>query len=424
VIVIGCSHKSNRLEYIVDVIFKYILNVEYRLIEADPNNEINLGYYQEPSDELISIPASGILHQTTTHVSVKREFNILAEKYQHDAPILSYDVLALAFLIAAEYDAYLLTDFDKFDRYETRERWVVTSKLIEEPVLDKIAFAIANLLKLPIKKKYDYQITVDVDYPYQFKELNWVLKLGKIAKKSPTTDFLIKNIRSAFTSYKDPYDTYEDFFSQVPKDKLLFFLLTTNKGSKNSRHSLRNVVYRDLIQSFVNEDIDVGLHPSYDSYKNFSTIENELKSLSLILGYKVEKLRMHYLQYRLPLTRQYFIDSGILQDFTTLNPHINGFLLGTSYDIPWYNIEQEITTNLMLYPTMAMDRVFQHYQKLNQEETLNELKKLVQQTKKFGGTFRLLMHNDTLSNREDWREWKSTWIEVFNFIKTELTLGN
>jgi hypothetical protein len=66
-------------------------------------------------------------------------------------------------------------------------------------------------------------------------------------------------------------------------------------------------------------------------------------------------------------------------------------------------LENEQTTNLLVFPFQTMDGTLRNYLKLSPEEAFKETEMLMKEVKKVGGTFVSIWHNETVN---DWGEWK------------------
>jgi hypothetical protein len=84
---------------------------------------------------------------------------------------------------------------------------------------------------------------------------------------------------------------------------------------------------------------------------------------------------------------------------------------------PWYDLKREEETPLLLHPTMVMDRTLEKYMGLDPESARDKAAELVDRTKEVGGTFTLLLHNESLSESDEWKGWRMPLMELINYIK-------
>jgi hypothetical protein len=75
----------------------------------------------------------------------------------------------------------------------------------------------------------------------------------------------------------------------------------------------------------------------------------------------------------------------------------------------WYDIENEVVTDLVIHPFQVMDVTLQQYLKLSPNDAIETVKPVIESVKKFGGTFTTLWHNSSLSELDEWRGWRATY---------------
>jgi hypothetical protein len=145
-------------------------------------------------------------------------------------------------------------------------------------------------------------------------------------------------------------------------------------------------------------------------------MNHEVKQLQSITGVPVNHSRQHFLRYRLPETFRYLLDVGVKHDYTLGFYSKIGFKTGMAIPYPWFDLDKNKITELILHPTLAMDRTFQAYMKVSPEQALEEVKQLVDKVKAVNGSFTLLLHNDSLSESGEWKGWRSAVEEMIEAV--------
>ena len=84
---------------------------------------------------------------------------------------------------------------------------------------------------------------------------------------------------------------------------------------------------------------------------------------------------------------------------------------------PWYDLEKEEVTDLILHPTIIMDRTLLNYLHFNPEEGKKRIQNLIRSCRKINGHFTLLLHNDAFSESEEWKGWRKTFAEIVEELK-------
>ncbi|HQV01176.1 MAG TPA: hypothetical protein PLO59_08455, partial [Bacteroidia bacterium] len=65
-----------------------------------------------------------------------------------------------------------------------------------------------------------------------------------------------------------------------------------------------------------------------------------------------------------------------------------------------------------IHPLTVMDASLHSYMKMQPDEACDEISKLINEVKKYGGTFNSLWHNDTISNLGIWQNWQAVFMHT------------
>jgi hypothetical protein len=110
------------------------------------------------------------------------------------------------------------------------------------------------------------------------------------------------------------------------------------------------------------------------------------------------------------------INAGIMEDFSMGYPEEPGFRAGIARPFFFYNLADDIQTNLTIVPFQVMDGTLNDYKNLDTDSSMKVILNLITETRKVGGLFVSIWHNTTLLDNEDCKRWR----EVFEFmIKTQ-----
>ena len=171
---------------------------------------------------------------------------------------------------------------------------------------------------------------------------------------------------------KDPYDTYSYIlhFSKNKKLEVLFFFLLGDYAQydKNIRFDHPKMI--SLIKQLGNTST-IGIHPSYASNKNSKMIGIEKQRLEHILGKSVHHNRFHFLKFSLPKSYQQLLAYGITDDYSMGYADQIGFRAGTCTPYNFYDLENEVQTDLKVHPFAYMDGVLNDHLNLNKETALD-----------------------------------------------------
>jgi hypothetical protein len=255
-------------------------------------------------------------------------------------------------------------------------------------------------------------LTLDIDEPWKYLHKNILIQFGGVIKDLKNNNHTKLQERwNSFVNNKDPFDILDEIIT--PENINLFFLIE-RRCRQDGRHTWRNAHYRKLIQKCHRRGFTIGIHPSYLSSTRKGWITEEIEELTQIIGAPVLHSRQHFLKYKDPDTFRELEAAGIHWEYSVCPIQFAGFRRGISKPFPWYDMEQERVSKLLLVPAVAMDRGLQKYQGLTPEESKITIKNLLESMQIFEGDCLLLWHNTTLSENDEWKGWKSLWHHFMN----------
>ena len=196
------------------------------------------------------------------------------------------------------------------------------------------------------------------------------------------------------------------------RKELIEILLKDKSLGKMSKKQANQFIdaMLDLIKKTVLK-YQTGIHPSWQSGENVSLLEQEIKTLSKLTQQPVINSRQHYLKMTIHETYPYLIHAGIKNDYTLGYGTSNGFRASYAHAFNWYDLKNEITTDLVLHPFCYMDAnsIFELRSPIY--EAKKELQELFDQVKNVDGEMICIFHNHFLTDQPEWVEWKSMLIE-------------
>lgn len=161
------------------------------------------------------------------------------------------------------------------------------------------------------------------------------------------------------------------------------------------RYDFSNPQVKEVMKKLCDGGWEVGLHGSYDSYRDFGMLEREKKMLQECLGNKVTGIRQHHLNLELPQTWEYHDRAGLKYDTTLGFKDRMGFRGGTC--LPFHPVSGQGTLNLLEIPLAIMDTPLFGYKKDRLHADLEEMANAVSG---FGGVLTLLWHHAVFNENE------------------------
>lgn len=377
---------SPRLQYVCDVIFKNILNLDFTITT-------DIKIYEDYKD---------LKFKYETHSELLFERHIQTQDEQH----LLNDRLALAFYILSCYEEYLPEcQKDEHGRLLSEHCFLVRFDFEKKPIIHLIS----NYYKEWLSKQYpdfiwtikSYQLipTFDIDIAYASKGKTWIRFIGALIKSILNGDTAKRKalIEAKFNpNYKDPYDVFDNHQKLFEKHSLkpIYFFLTSKYTVYDKNLYPKSREFKNLVLKLKNF-ADIGIHPSY--YSNREKIKSEKKLLEKICHKKITQSRQHFLKISFPTTYQNIIHAGITDDYSLGYTDRIGFRTGICVPYRFYDLSQEKITDLKIHPLIFMDGALLK-QNLSEEEFLREIDLITESVKQVKGEMVALWHNSSMPN--------------------------
>lgn len=425
---------SIRCDYVFRLIFKEELGIEYQAttdISTFENHlEEKINYSNSRIQNELFIKASPLIFESgikNQEIKVEEKDGIKLLFPEDDD--LGFDVFSAVFYMVSRYEEYLPFVADKFGRFKATDSLAFKNDFLKFPVVN----IWINLFKILLQKKFSALkikqsvftaiLTYDIDVAYQYRGRSFVRTVGSFIKDLLT--FKIKEIPARFqTLYrqqKDPWDVYHDLNKLIVQNQLpsIFFFLLADKTAHDRNLNYQNPLMKELVNK-IQLFAEIGIHPSFNtpSLPQKILLEKErLENLSLT---QISKSRQHYLKFHLPGTYNSLLAAGIKEDYSMGFPDMPGFRSGTCKPFYFYDLNEERSSELKIFPVTCMDATFIYYSKKTPERSFMEILQLLKEVKKVGGTFISIFHNDHIGENADGRKWKSIHNQMIIQIKSYL----
>ncbi len=333
-------------------------------------------------------------------------------------PHIKFDIFASAFFLVSRYEEYLPHLRDQYNRFSAQYSFAYKHGFLQKPMINYYAEFLFSLLeeKHPgfkvNRNNYQFLNTIDIDNAWAYKEKGVVRTAGGIMKDLVTANFknLSFRINVLFDKKQDPYDNYEYLkdLNKKFKFKSIYFFLLADYGLNDKNVPVWSKKFRSLIQS-ISDYAQVGIHPSFGSNSRPEKLKKEIMRLNSITKFEIDKSRQHFLILNLPETYRRLIDNEITNDYTMGFASEAGFRASICVSFPFYDLDHEEITTLMLHPFAVMEASLKYYMKLDPEQACEVIKNLVSEVKKVNGKFIGLWHNETVSDIGLWKGWRKVY---------------
>ncbi|CAL7963048.1 conserved hypothetical protein [Gammaproteobacteria bacterium] len=353
---------------------------------------------------------------------------------------LPIDIFGSSFFMLTRYEEMVKTEKDQHGRFPLTASLSYQEGFLERPVVNEyVEILWACLKKLCpslTRKKYDYTvcITHDIDKLSTVIDRSWLNVLrnavGDIYYRKSICLSMRRLFAKSFVNRQYQYDpcvkTFDMIMDQVEKRglKSAFYFIAGTSVEKDfdSDYDIREPVVRKIIKKIAVRGHEIGLHPSYATYKDCSLLKAELNILQRItdelgVNQKTWGGRQHYLRWENPMTWQNWEDAGFTYDSSLMYAECVGFRCGTCYEYPVFNILTRRQLNLLERPLVVMDFVNasseqKYYADWINEKALRKIKNFRDTCRIFGGVYTLLFHNNGLMDKRH----RAGFSELLDFL--------
>jgi hypothetical protein len=337
---------------------------------------------------------------------------------------LGLDVFGAAFFMLTRYEEVVKPVRDKRSRFPADASLAYQEGFIERPIINEYLEILWACLKQLwpglVRKTRHFQIdlTHDVDRPLCTvgKTFTQVLKsiAGDVVKRKKPA-LAQRRFRSVVQVKRGNVDadlcnTFDFIMDLSEKQSLrssFYFITDQSAGEIDGTYSITDPWIKELLKKIHVRGHELGLHPSYNTFRNPQQIRREFEILLQVA--EAENIhqetwggRQHFLRWEAPTTWQAYEDAGLCYDSTLTFADWAGFRCGVCYEFRAFNLEARRPLRVRERPLMVMDRTVldKQYMHLTSRQALQKVDKLRERCRPFNGEFTLLWHNDFLIDKQ------------------------
>lgn len=306
------------------------------------------------------------------------------------------DPFGTAFFCLTRYEEVACPERDARDRFPARAAAVPDRPLVNE-VLEELWADVSRTWPRLERKRRVFRVvpTHDVDLPFCAGRRPNQLAADLVRARAPR--LALQRLAGV-----DPCDTFDWLMSTVEQRGLrtAFYFI-----ADDVEYPLERV--HGVLREAHARGHEIGLHPSYDTYRDAARLEEELTRLhAACAAAGVEQSswggRQHFLRWAAPDTWQLWEDAGLAYDSTVGWSEAAGFRAGVCYEYPAFNLVTRRMLQLRERPLIAMDTTFVQHLDLG-DRALDAIVALKNTCRRYDGDFVLLWHNNRLQTPRDRR---------------------
>lgn len=416
-VIIYSDFRSKRLQYTLELVFEQLLGINFSF--TDNFNDCHLIYSKTKTNKKavnISI-CSDLLNNTgfePIDVNFKNtgEKTLLFLKENENALTWEFDLFSAVFYLVSRYEEYKGFTPDVHKRFPPEASILFKTESLEFPLVNIWSQKLKEELKLQFSElefnipKFRFISTIDVDSTFRFREKGFFRASGGFLKDLKNMNFgeVLDRIKTVSGIVRDSFDVFEkvDKLHTETGVEVIFFWLLGDFRGYDKNISWKNKKQGDIIRNLAKK-YKIGIHPSYRSNTDKKLVLTEKNRLEQICNSTIEISRQHFLVHKFPETYQTLINAGIKTDFTLGYTSFYGFRAGIASPFYFYDLSNETTTQLMLYPFCSMDITPMFYFALSTENAIEKNRKLLKRVKEVNGLFISLWHNESISGTTRWQ---------------------
>lgn len=336
---------------------------------------------------------------------------------------VGYDILGLTYWMLTRLEEMGRTDLDEHGRFPASSSHAFQNGYLDRPIVDEWLIILGQVIQKVwptlTLRKHEFKINVshDVDRPslYGFQPWSAILRMmaGHLLKRRDLKAFFLAPWIKLTTRRKlhasDPFNTFDWLMDVSEANGLMsafYFICGCTNPKYDADYDINHPAIRHLIRKISQRGHEVGIHPSYETFRDFEQLKREFDALIKVadsegVAQKAWGGRMHYLRWEQPLTLRNWAGLGASYDSTLGFADEAGFRCGTAHEYPAYDPETHCMMTIRVRPLVVMESSLQVSEnapaKVLKDEVrkINKLKYFCRQV---GGQFNLLFHNSSLTS--------------------------
>ena len=396
------NNNINERKYIIDIIFKEFLGLEYVIEIGSQNYEITLenGNTLIIEDHFFNNFSNDLEYLKEENIPKSIEFGKNDFIVEDDIPVIygtntlitnnqstiicGIDIFASSFFMLTRWEEYVNKTRDKHNRFPAYASLAYKHNFLDRPVVNEYVEMLWNMLRFLScnrerkKREFELILTHDVDVAYKYKNLFFMIRelTGDLIKRKNIKQFL--NTLSYQTKFllnkvNDPFDTYDYLMdiSEKVEEKSYFFLHSSNSAKQDVNN---DKFLKQVSQKILKRGHYLGYHPSYDAYNDFELFIKDKEKIENIIEQKLTFGRAHYLRFEIPTTWQIWEDANMEWDSSLSYADKEGFRCGVCYPYSVFDIISRKKLNLKERPLIVMEGSLTTYQNIPPQKMEEKIK--------------------------------------------------
>ena len=333
---------------------------------------------------------------------------------------LGVDIFGSIFFQLSRYEEIALQARDEHDRFSAGAALAIGEGFLTRPLVNEYVEVLwAALARLwprleRRRREFSERLSHDVDWP-----LHRARSPLRVAK-SVVGDLLYRRdsglaltrLQGALAHLRgdpanDPYNTFDllmDLSERRGLRSAFYFMAGNTDPRFDGTYSLEDPWIGGLMRRIHERGHELGLHPSYGSFRDASIVSAE----HIALMRTCERLdieqdewggRQHFLRWENAATWRAWEQAGLAYDSSLGFSEHRGFRCGTCLEYPVFDLLARERLRLRERPLVVMDIALLNDTVASEDEKLAAIEQLRSRCRLYGGEFTMLWHNSRLNTR-------------------------
>lgn len=333
---------------------------------------------------------------------------------------LDLDVVGSTFFMLSRYEELVHRERDRFGRYPSKRSIAVAGQFQDRPLVDEYIEILRSAMRdvwpeLQFKELSPRtSLSCDVDLPLQTSAFvhRWPLSsFISWPRRTPQGKDIDEATRNAWET--DPMNTFDPLMdlAEAYGHRIEFYFLSNRmRNWKHGYYLLNHPFLLELLQKIDSRGHRIGLHGSFETYKNEQLLSRqraELQNICEELGIHqtINRNRQHYLQFDMGTTPAVMESAGLSIDSSGGYAEQPGFRFGTCHPFRMWDWQSGQPSAVVQQPLVLMECSVlsdTYMGKSYDEDTVALMLSFRDKCVRVGGVFSLLWHNSNLNDTQDW----------------------
>ncbi len=290
---------------------------------------------------------------------------------------VAYDIPGLLYWMLTRREEHARTDVDLHGRFPAASSHAVRHGYLERPVVDEWLYIMKQAMQRvwPGMKQaapeFFMRVSHDVDWPSRFgfsslRQLSCMMASDLLHRRnlaqtiSAPLIWLGTRQRLLRADPANTFDWIMDLSEHYRLRSAFYFICGRTNAAMDGHYEPEHPAVRELMRRIHARGHEIGLHPSYNTYKDSDALASEARRLRRICAQEgIDQRewggRMHLLRWETPTTLRAWEQAAMSYDSSLGYADRPGFRCGTCFEYQAFDTLLDRALNLRIRPLIAME---------------------------------------------------------------------